>query len=137
MKNTTWKTYLGILTTGLVGGAILFYYRHTSDLPLFSEANLQELVDAFFIPGFLIAALGGLVVIDNNEGFDFIRYGFMRFWQMVKRQKDFDGPKTFYAYRLSCAEKPDTKIFIPLLLIGGGMLGVASILLLIYYRMYT
>lgn len=135
MKSKKSKPFL--LTAAFGFGIALILFGASSSFRL-ADWNIEYfgyLADALFIPGYLMVLFGLLIVIDNNSGFDFIRFGLARFWQVVRRQKDFDGPKTFYEYRLLEGEKEASRLYVPIIIIGGAMVILASLSLLLYYQL--
>jgi hypothetical protein len=103
---------------GLFFALFLVSLTYQRDESFTSANNLRIMSNAFFFPGAFMFFSGLTVVVDNNEGFDFIRYGFMKFMQVVKRQKDFDGPKNFYEYRNEASLRSKSSSYVPLLLNG-------------------
>jgi hypothetical protein len=135
MKSNKGKPF--IITT-IIGLGIAAIFFGASTQFILSEWNIEYygyLADALFIPGYLMVLFGLLIVIDNNSGFDFIRFGLRRFWQVLKRQKEYEGPKTFFEYRLMESEKESSRLYIPILVVGGCMVILASIALLLYYQL--
>ena len=89
------------------------------------------LCDAFFIPGILCAAFGGLVFIHNLGFFDIIFYGIMRFISLFKRNPRDVKYETFYDYHVARAEKPRAD-FIYFLLVGFVFVGISIIFLFVW-----
>ncbi len=112
------KTYLLTTLLALAFGLIHLSTRFEWSESILSQNNLRALSDAFFLPGFMLFNFGLIVIVDNHEGFDFLRYSMSKFWQLVRRVKDPDGPKSFYEYRTQASTRSKSNMYIPLMIVG-------------------
>lgn len=137
MKNTIrFKTYLLTILIGLAFGFIHLSTRYRWSESFLSLDNLRALSDAFFLPGFLFFNLGLIVIVDNHEGFDFLRYSMSKFWQLVRRIKDPDGPKSFYEYRTQASTRSKSQMYIPLMIVGVSFILINIIFWLLFNHYY-
>ncbi len=125
------KKYLRYIITfavGLVAAFIICLCKN-----IFSQTSLNEifkiLVDALFASGTVILGFGLLVVATNGGTFDMLAYGAIMFVSLFNKgtQRKY---KTFYDYHEA---QKDRKYSFAYLLIVGGILIVASLILLIFW----
>jgi hypothetical protein len=130
------KSYLVITVFAVAVVAILLSISYQSNQSLDSSDNLKAISNAFFFPGYLLFSSGVLVIIDNYEGFDFLRYATMKFWQIVRRIERTDGPKNFYEYRTQANLREKSKMYIPLIVVGLLFVLINVVFWLIFKQMY-
>lgn len=92
--------------------------------------------DALFIPGVLMAGMGGLMWIATTGFFDLLRYAGHVIWVRFSPTKDIRELETFYDYKLLRTEaragKPASHMT---LIVGFATLGAAFILAMINLNM--
>ncbi len=96
------------------------------------QAILQDLSDAFFVPGVLIISMGGLMFVAENGVFDMLNFSIRKVITLVRGQKyREEQPKTYYDYVQAQDAKPRTG-FGYLLKVGAAFLVLAVIFTLLY-----
>jgi len=128
---------LSTLSTLLVGlvivGALLLIwniFKQTDKRVIFTLLS-----DAFFISGFIIFGIGGLVLIASTGFFDMISYGFkslgVLFLKITYKKGDLEK---YYEYverkRANRALNKDTSITLYVVIVGLFLIGVAAFFLL-------
>lgn len=84
---------------------------------------LQDLCDAFFIPGAIFICFGGIVWASNGGAFDMLKYGGIKFIDRFRKNVINKKYHTFYDYRE--AQKGKEKSSLYFLLIGLAFVVVA------------
>lgn len=73
------RTWIIVSITGIAFFLLVLFLR--GDFTYFGFS------DALFIPGAIIIAAGGMVLIERGGTFDILRYGFIRLFDSFKREK--------------------------------------------------
>lgn len=102
---------------------------------LFNQTDKKEiykiLINGFFSIGAICACFGGLVLIANAGGFDFIAYGIGRFFSLFKKKPNDVKYKTFYDYRTARAEKEHDSMWF-LVIVGLAYIAISLIFIPTY-----
>ena len=98
-------------------------YKVYADAPL--AWNVRCWSDALFIPGVLVAGVGGLMWIATTGFFDFLRYAAHSIYVRFAPTKDVRELETFYDFKLARMEAREKK---PITL-AGLLVGLATILI--------
>ena len=96
------------------------------------KSLMGDLSNAFAIPGFIATFWGLLIFLTNGGAFDFLAFGFIKFFDMFKRDLTKVKYRTYYDYRKAQEEKKYPFAFI--LIVGLGYLLVAAVFLILFYR---
>lgn len=89
-----------------------------------------DLCDAFSVSGVLVLGVGLLVFATNGGAFDMLAFGFIKLFDLFKKDLTKTKYRTFYDYRQAQREKK--RSFSSLLIVGGAFLLVGIALLLVY-----
>ena len=130
------KSFLTTIAFSLLIVVVFLTMTYRIAEPLTSFENLKSISNAFFLPGFTLVSFGALVIIDNYEGFDFLRYGMMKFWELVRRIKNPEGPKNFYEYRNQASLREKSYMYVPMIIVGLSFVLINVIFWLILNQMY-
>ena len=122
----TCKRYLLAFLIGIAISLLILLSKGT-----FSKTDILErykdLSDAFFVSGFMLAGVGGLVFVGNNGVFDMIRFGVSKVVSLIRSEKHrSETARTYYDYLQKKAEKPSASY--GFLLVSGSCLLVLSVL---------
>jgi len=98
-------------------------FRVYAELPL--AWNVRCWSDALFIPGVLVAGVGGLMWIATTGFFDFLRYAAHSIYVRFAPNKDVRELETFYDFKLARSEAREKKPVSH----AGLIVGLAAILL--------
>ena len=126
------KKYTGHIVTAIIGLAIAVAIMVGKDIFAANslKAAMHILVDAFFVPGILLACFG-LLVFSSNEGtFDMLSYGMSSFINLFRKDMKKMKHKTFYDYRM--AKHATSKPFLYIIFVGLFYIGISLICLAIY-----
>ena len=103
---------------------------------IFQKENAKDvfhiLVDAFFVPGIIIASFGLLVIAANGGTFDMFTYGVRRFFDLFRSDLGKRMQETFYDYREAKRENPRPAGY--LLLVGLVFIAISMMFLIFYYN---
>lgn len=114
--------------TFLVCSALVLIYVSASGV--FGKTNLGEIYtiisNGFFVIGIIASAVGLLILLSNNGAFDFLAYGFKRFFSLFKKDPTKVKFKTFYDYHQAMQEKEGRSF--AFLLVNGIIFIVISII---------
>lgn len=94
---------------------------------------LKYIIDTLFVVGALCSSFGVLVFLTDAGAFDFIAYGFMRFFSLFKKDPNKVKHKTYYDFQVARAEKPKAE-FLYLVLVGLLYIGASLIVLIFWYQ---
>ncbi|MBR1955045.1 MAG: DUF3899 domain-containing protein [Clostridia bacterium] len=97
------------------------------------EELLKVLCNAFFVPGMCTLGIGVLIWSTNGGTFDMIAFGFVKLFDLFKKDLTKVKYKTFYDYRKAQQEKK--RSFSAYLVVGAVFMAV-SILFLVLYNNY-
>ena len=92
------------------------------------KETIEDLCDAFCIPGFLLLSFGILVFISNDGGFSMLSYGVKRIFLVFKKDPRMEN---FYEYKKKRLEKPAP--FKYLLVVGSIYFFIGIIFLIIFF----
>lgn len=102
-------------------GGLLFLWHWNFELIGWANVTLAA--------GTFIMALGGMMYISSEGGFDFIIFSLKAFGSLLSKNKD---RQTYYDYREQ-KDRTDKKIYLPIILGSSYMLLISLVLHLIYY----
>ena len=94
------------------------------------ELLLKDLCNAFFVPGMCTFGLGVLVWSTNGGTFDMIAFGFVKLFDLFKRDLTKVKYKTFYEYRKAQQEKQ--RSFSAYLVVGAVFIALSMLFLVLY-----
>lgn len=77
---------------------------------------LQDLSDAFIIPGVIVLCFAGLVFSSNCGTFDMLLFSISKVFDVFRKNENKRAAKNFYEYRESKSDEP--KSFVHLIIIG-------------------
>jgi len=89
-----------------------------------------DLCNAFTVSGAAMTGVGLLVFVTNGGAFDMLAFGFIKLFDLFKKDLTKVKYRTFYDYHKAQGDKK--RSFLHLLLIGMGYLIVAVIFLVVY-----
>ncbi len=120
--------YLVTTAVGLVGFVLVLCIKQVwtqTD----AQAILHILIDAFFVPGVLIAGVGLLVFSANQGTFDMLSYAFVKLFDLFRRDVLSGRYKNFVEYRESKEDRVHGVAY--LLIVGLAFIAVSCVLLLV------
>jgi len=91
------------------------------------------LTNASFTVGVISAGIGLLVFAANGGAFEFIAYGFRRFFSLFQRDPTRVRFRTYADYHAYRNEQPDHP-FLFLIIVGALFIGLSMIFLAVYYN---
>ena len=95
------------------------------------KALMQDLSDAFTVPGMIMLGFGLLVFVTNGGAFDMLAFGCIKLFDLFKRDLTKVKYRTFYDYRRAQEEKQHT--YIHFVIVGAGFVLLAIIFLMVYF----
>ena len=122
------KKYLITIVVGLL---IVGYVAYTQGILTHEEPKMifHTLSNSFFIPGVLIAGMGGLIFVANEGAFDGLTFAMKSFFSIFKRDKK-NRFTSYYDYKVSKGDR--NRGFGFMLITGLVFLAISGIMLGIY-----
>lgn len=128
------KRVLPYLVTTLVGAAIVVTIILAQRIwsAETSADTMRILCDAFFVAGVVIGGVGLLIFASNGGVFYMLAYGFIRFFDLFRRNINDRKYKDFYEYKES--KKDKKRGFGFMLVVGLAFIAIAGAFLAAYYN---
>lgn len=117
--------YLTATAICLAGGLAVLLIRGFFSMTD-TVAIRNTVVDAFFVPGIIMLAFGGLLFASTHGAFDMLKFGMIEFFGLFRSAKTKRKYKDFYEYKKS---KEDRKFTFVHQIIVGALFVVISIVL--------
>lgn len=127
-----WVRLAALVIAGAAIACAIAHYRGYAPGNPFA-LNARYLSDGFFVVGFMMASIGGLVLISTTGFFDIMSYGMhslLVLFSFLKKPKDHPS---YYDYKVGRDARRGKPHF-TLLLTGLAFLALAGIFLGIYYQ---
>lgn len=110
-----WLPYLICALIGAVITVIIICVEQIWTLDS-TKAIMQELSDAFFVPGVILAGFGLIIFASNGGAFDMLAFAVLLFFNLFRRDVNKRKYKDFYEYREA---KKDRKLKMSFMLVVG------------------
>ncbi len=128
MKDVTLRTWLLTVALALVMLAFASWIFGAFDAQEEIHYTVEAFCNSFFLVGFLMIGLGGLIWCASQGIFNGLTYSFTLIFQ--RRSSAFERRKSYREY---CQEKAKKKpVFVHMLIIGGVLVFISIVLLVIH-----
>lgn len=128
------KRYLRYIITAAAGAVVITIILLVGGT--FSETSqtavYRDLCDAFFVVGVLMAGMGVLIFCTNGGAFDMLSFGFIKLFDLFRRDVTKAKYRTFYDYRES--KKDRNRSFDYLLVVGIVFIAVGVVFYFFYIK---
>lgn len=98
-----------------------------------TKSVMQVLSDAAFVPGVILAGFGLIVFASNGGVFDMLSYGFIRFFDLFKKDCRNNKYKDYYEYSQSKKDRKRGMAF--LLIVGLAFIMLSVVFFIVYYNL--